>query len=92
MPVGSLHDHFAEVDSDPNIEAMVLGLAGVSLRHSALNLDGALNRVNNTPEFRQQAVAHELEDAAMVGRYLRLDEFNAVILQALEGLRFVLLH
>ena len=54
--------------------------------------DGALNRVNNPPEFRQQAVAHELEDAAMVGRYLRLDEFNAVILQALEGLRFVLLH
>jgi hypothetical protein len=27
-----------------------------------------------------------------VGRYLRLDEFNAVILQALEGPRFVLFH
>ena len=92
MPVRALHDHFAEVDSDPNIDAMVLGLAGVPLRHSALDVDGALNRVDNAPEFRQQAVAHELEDAAMVGRYLRLDEFNAVILQALEGLRFVLLH
>ena len=28
----------------------------------------------------------------MMRRYLRLDEFNAVSLQALEGLRFVLLH
>jgi class 3 adenylate cyclase len=27
-----------------------------------------------------------------VRRYFRLDEFNAVILQALEGFRFVLLH
>ena len=92
VPVGSLHDQFAEVDSDPNIDAMVLGLAGVSLRHSALNVDGALNRVNDTPEFRQQPVAHELEDASVVGRYLRPDEFNAVILQALEGPRFVLSH
>ena len=92
MPVGSLHDHFAEVDSDPNLDAPILGQSGVPPSHSALDVDGALNRVNNTPEFRQQAVAHELEDAAMVGRYLRLDEFNAVIPQALEGLRFVLLH
>src|ERR1700733_14645349 len=92
MPVGSLHDHFAKVNSDPNIDAAVLELAGVSLRHSALDIDGALDRVVDAPEFNQQPIAHELEDAAVVGRYLRPDEFNAVILQALEGLRFVLLH
>ena len=62
--------------------------AFVALCHSALE-PTALGRVNAASELRQQAVAHEFEDAAMVGRYLRLDEFNAVSLQALEGLRFV---
>jgi hypothetical protein len=92
MPVRALHDHFAEVDSDPNLDALILGQSGVPPSHSALDVDGALDRVDDAPEFRQQAVAHEFEDAAVVGRYLRPDEFNAVILQALEGLRFVLLH
>ena len=92
VPIRPLDDHLAEIDADAHVDALVLGEAGVPLRHSVLDVDGALNRVNNAPEFRQQPVAHELEDAAMVGRYLRLDEFNAVILQALEGLRFVLLH
>ena len=71
---------------------MSMGAPALQLRHPALDIDRALNRVNDASELRQQAVAHELEDAAMVGRYLRLDEFNAVSLQGLKGLRFVLLH
>src|SRR4029077_6260657 len=92
MPVSALHNHFAEIDSDPNLDALILGQSGIPLSHSALDVDGALNRVDDAPDPRTQAIAHELEDAGMVGRYLRLDEFDAVSFQPLEGFRLVLLH
>ena len=84
MPVRALHDHFAEVDSNANIDALILRLAGVSLRHSSLDIDRALNRIDDAPELGQEAIAHELEDAAAMLRYCRFNEFIAVSLDPLE--------
>ena len=92
MPIRALHDHFAEVDSNANIDALILRLAGVSLRHSSLDIDRALNRVDDAAELGQKAIAHELEDAAAMLRYRRFNEFIAVSLDPLKGFRFVLLH
>ena len=92
MPVGSLHDHFAEVDSNANIDPLILRLAGVSLCHSSLDIDRALNCVDDAAELGQEAIAHELEDAAAMLRYRRFNEFVAVSLDPLKGLRFVPLH
>ena len=92
MPIGALYDHFAEVDANANIDALILRLAGVSLRHSSLDIDRALNCVDDAAELREDAVAHKLEDAAAMPRYRRFNEFIAVSLDSLKGFRFVLLH
>ena len=54
MPVGSLHDHFAEVDSNANIDPLILRLAGVSLCHSSLDIDRALNCVDDANQAKSQ--------------------------------------
>ena len=64
VPVRPLDDHLAEVDADAHVDALVLGKAGVSLRHSALDVDGALDRVDDAPKLGQKTVAHELEDCS----------------------------
>jgi hypothetical protein len=51
MPIRALHDHFAEVDSNANIGALILRLAGVSLCHSSLDIDRTLNRIDDAPEL-----------------------------------------
>ena len=91
MPVRSLDDHFAEVDADTNHDALILGRASLPLSHAALDIDGALDRIDDASELRQNAVAHELEDAAAMLRYLRFNQFKPVGLQPLEGFRFILL-
>jgi hypothetical protein len=74
------------------IDALTLRLAGVSLRHSSLDIDRALNRIDDAGELREDAVAHELEEAAAMLRYRRFNEFNAVSLDPLKGFGFVLVH
>ena len=54
MPVGSLHDHFAEVDSNANIDPLILRLAGVSLCHSSLDIDRALDCVDDANQAKSQ--------------------------------------
>ena len=51
VSIRALHDHFAEVDSNTDIDALILGLAGVSLGHSVLDIDRALDGVDNAGEL-----------------------------------------
>jgi hypothetical protein len=62
------------------VDALIHGLAGVSLGHSALDIDGALDGVDDAGELGQKPVAHRLEDSAAVRRDRRLNEFDAVSL------------
>jgi hypothetical protein len=41
---------------------VILWKACVPLRHSALDVDGALDRVNNAPELGEKTVTHQLKD------------------------------
>ena len=67
-------------------------MTSVALGHTALHGDRARHRIDDTAEFRQKAVAHQLEDAAVVPGDLRLEQLLAVRAQALEGIRLILLH
>ena len=68
--------------------------SGISASRSAMPRwigDGAGDGVDHAAELAQRAVAHELDDAAMVLRDQRLDEALAVLLEALERSRLVAL-
>ncbi len=92
VPVRPLDDQLAEIDADAHVDALVLGKACVSLRHPALDVDGALDRVDNARELGEKPVAHQLEDCAAMGRDRRLDQFRPVDFEPLEGSRLVQLH
>jgi hypothetical protein len=49
MPVRPLDNHLAEIDANADIDTLILGEAGVPLRHAALDLDGAFDRVDYAP-------------------------------------------
>ena len=62
VPVRPLDNHLAEIDANANIDTVILREAGVPLRHPALDLDGAFDRVDHAPKLGEKAVAHKLED------------------------------
>src|ERR1700722_11306512 len=62
VPVRPLDNHLTQIDPDAHIDAVILREAGVPLRHPALDLDGAFDRVDNAPKLGEKAVAHEFED------------------------------
>ena len=66
--------------------------AVVAFGHRPLYQDGTFDRIDDAAELRQQAIAHQLEDAAAVLGDLRLEQLLAVRPQAVERPRFVLLH
>jgi hypothetical protein len=76
-------DHVAEVDADPEPDAPLVGDHGLTVDHPALHFGGAAHRVNDAPEFREQAVAGILDDAAPVLRDLWIDQLTEMRLQAL---------
>ncbi len=92
MPVRPLDNHLAEIDADPHVDTVIFGEANVSLRHFALDVDGAFDRVDDARKLGEKTVAHQLENRAAVRRDRRLDQFDPVRLKPLEGPRLVLLH
>ena len=85
-------DDVAEVDTDPEANALRLRHGGLSLGHAALDCDRARDRVHHARELAERAVAHELHDTATVLSDERLDELLAVNLEALERAGLVALH
>ena len=92
VPVRPLDDHLAQIDADAHVDALVLGKAFVPLRHAALDVGGAFDRVDDAGELGQKPIAHQLEDCAAMGRDRRLDQFRPVDFEPLEGSRLVQLH
>ena len=73
----ALLDHVAKMDADAELDAPVLGHAGVPLDHGVLNLDRAAHRVDDAAELDDAAVAGALDDAPMVHRDGRIDQIAA---------------
>ena len=92
VDVGALDDDVAQVDADAQPDTPLVRQLGLARRHGALNLDGAVHRLDDARELGQQAVAHELDDAALALRDLGLHQLLAERLQALQRPGLVLAH
>ncbi len=57
-------DHIAEVDPDPETEALVLWEIGVAVDHALLHFDRPAHRFDRAGELDQETVAGGLDDAA----------------------------
>jgi hypothetical protein len=83
--VAALVDDVADVDADPEADALRLGDVLLALGHAALDRDRADDRVNGARELAEDAVAHQLDDTPAMLDDERLDQFLAVSLEAVEG-------
>jgi hypothetical protein len=59
-------DHVAQVDPNPEADALVFGCVGIAVDHCALDLYGTANRIHHARKFRQHPVADVLYDAPTV--------------------------
>ena len=82
IDIAFLDDHIADVDADTENNALLFGQLRLPLGHAPLDRRGALDRIYNTSELDQHAIAHELDDATVVLSDHRFDE---VLAQGLEA-------
>src|SRR6516164_6827508 len=66
IEVATLDHHVAEVDPNPEDNSAVVGDVTVSRVHRFLQLHRAIDRVNRAGELHQDAIAHDLDDSAVV--------------------------
>jgi hypothetical protein len=92
MSVFALDNHIAEIDPDADMYTLFLGKRTVPFIHLTLDGDGALNCINDTCEFREDAIARQFEDAPAVLFDYRLEYFLAMSLQSGERASLVALH
>ena len=90
--IAVLEDHVAQIDADAEADALVLRRVRLPLGHALLDQHGALHGVDHAAELAQRAIAHELDDAAVVLGDQRLDEALAVVLETLDRSGLVALH
>ena len=87
--VAVLDDDVANVDADAEREAPVLRHRSLALGDDFLDRDGALDRIDRAREFDQRAIAHQLDNAAVVFVDQRLDRLFPERLQARDRACFV---
>jgi hypothetical protein len=66
MNVVALDDDVAEVDADAEHQAAILGQRGIARALGTLDIDGTADGVDDAAELDQQAVAHGLDQSAVV--------------------------
>ncbi len=87
-----LDDHVAEIDADTKPNPPALGNIRVALRHSVLKRDGASHRVDDAGEFRDQAIARGLDDAALMLGDAGVDQLDTMRGERGERTLLVLAH
>ena len=87
-----LDDHFAEIDADAHLDAIVRGDGSVALRQAPLQCHGTFDRIRHARELRQETIAHDLEDAPATACDFWFKKFLAYRPEALEGTQFIALH
>src|ERR1700754_2942837 len=70
----ALDDHFTEIDSDANLDALGFGHVGIALGEPALDARGTFDGIDDRAELGEHAVAHELEDPSVMECDLRLEQ------------------
>ncbi len=61
-----LLDHIADMNPDAELDAPLGRHAGIAFDHRVLQFDGAADRIDDTAEFDDAAVAGALDDTAMM--------------------------
>jgi hypothetical protein len=88
----AFNDHIAEIDTDAYKNAAFLWDVTVALDQAALKDDSAFHGLDDACELSQQAVAHQLENAAVMSLDFGFEQFFAVRANALECASLILLH
>ena len=88
----TVDDEVAEMQTDAEDDAAVLGLVAVCLKHRLLELDGGPQGVNGAGELGEGTVAGEFDKAATVARKGGFEALGAVGLQSREGAALVAAH
>src|SRR4030095_3149179 len=92
MAVLALDDDVADVNAHANIDPAIVVDARVTFGHFALEEDRARDSIAHAPESGREAVAHQLEDAAVMTGDFRPEKLPAVSAQPFERGRLVLFH
>jgi hypothetical protein len=71
---------------------LVVGFIGVAFRHALLDIDGALDGIDDARELDQQSVARGLDDTAPAARDGRLDQFSEMGVEPGACSHLVLAH
>jgi hypothetical protein len=92
IDVAALDDHVTEMDTDPQMQLVPLADGGVARTEAALDLDRALQCLDDARELDQRAVAHQLDRAPRVALDCRVDDVGPDLLEAAQRPRLVALH
>ena len=84
IDVVAVHDHVADIDTDPEIDPRLRGNVGVSLQHAALDFDYTAHCVHDRGELDQHAIPGGLDDATAVLGDLGIDQRLAVAFEPRE--------
>lgn len=87
-----LDDDVTEIDANAHVNLLARRHTTIPFGHNALKADRALHRIDDAAEFGQQAIAHQLENAAVMLGNLRLEQLLPMSAKALKRPRLVLLH
>jgi hypothetical protein len=92
IDVVALDDDISQVDADTEPDAVCIGQVGLAIHHGALNVEGAVDGFDDAGKIGQKPVTHELHDASLAFRDLRLHQLFTEGLEAFERSRLVLAH
>ncbi len=81
IDVVAVDRHIAKIDADAELDPLPFRHAGIAIGDCLLNLAGGPHRLHDARKFREQAIAHELDDAPMMLCDLRTDQLGAERLQ-----------
>jgi len=82
LEVIAVHDHVAEIDTDPKFNPLRPSPGGSVLGQRQLNFPCGSDSFNDTRKFRQNAVTHKLENAPIMFGDLWIDDVGT---QGTEG-------
>jgi hypothetical protein len=92
IDVVPIDNDVADVDANPEEDALIFRYDRISTDHAALNSDRAGHGINDTRVLDKHAIACRLDDATMVGCNHRIDKGLAVGLERLQRPDFVSTH
>jgi hypothetical protein len=75
--VRALDNDVPQVDANTEPDAQFFGQVRLAPNHGLLNVGGALDGLNDAGKLGQQPIAHELHDAPLMLRDLRLHRLSA---------------